>query len=350
MALVERLSPALEHVDSSSGAIGTAVNNAIADLVPIIATAPADPAVREAWLQRLWAAHEADEMPYIEQLADHWGELCASKEVASQWADNLVSTTRLALSRDRSTRSHFHGTSACLSALFRAERYEDIVALLETETIWPYQRWAVMALAAMGRKSEALRYAENCRGPWTYDGEVDVLCEEILLSSGLVDEAYERYGIAANRRETYAATFRAVAAKYPHKPIRDVLADLVASTPGAEGKWFAAAKDAGLLDQAIALAESSPTDPRTLTRAARDMSTTAPDFAVRSGLLALRWLDQGYGYEITGADVLAAYAATMTAAEVLSNAGEIRQRVRELMTRDTSDGFVARVLRWQLDA
>ena len=31
---LERVSPALSHVDSSSGAIGTAVNNAIAALVP----------------------------------------------------------------------------------------------------------------------------------------------------------------------------------------------------------------------------------------------------------------------------------------------------------------------------
>jgi hypothetical protein len=39
---LERVSPALENVDGSSGAIGTAVNRAIADLVPIIADAPAD--------------------------------------------------------------------------------------------------------------------------------------------------------------------------------------------------------------------------------------------------------------------------------------------------------------------
>lgn len=40
--LLEKLSPALEHVDSSSGAIGTAVNRAIEVLVPIIAGAQAD--------------------------------------------------------------------------------------------------------------------------------------------------------------------------------------------------------------------------------------------------------------------------------------------------------------------
>jgi hypothetical protein len=75
VSFLERLSPALEQVDSSSGAIGTAVNNAVRAMVPIIADAPADPEVREAWLERLWAAHEADRMPYIEILADYWGEL-----------------------------------------------------------------------------------------------------------------------------------------------------------------------------------------------------------------------------------------------------------------------------------
>src|SRR5437660_8726225 len=42
IALLERISPALEHVDSSSGAIGSAVNRTIAELVPVIAGAPAD--------------------------------------------------------------------------------------------------------------------------------------------------------------------------------------------------------------------------------------------------------------------------------------------------------------------
>ena len=68
---LERVSPALEQVDSSSGAIGTAVNNAIAQLVPIIASAPAETRTREGWLERLFDAHQADEIPYIEALGDH---------------------------------------------------------------------------------------------------------------------------------------------------------------------------------------------------------------------------------------------------------------------------------------
>src|SRR2546422_5906600 len=35
--LLERISTALENVDSSSGAIGTAVNHAITEMIPIIA-------------------------------------------------------------------------------------------------------------------------------------------------------------------------------------------------------------------------------------------------------------------------------------------------------------------------
>jgi hypothetical protein len=42
IALLERISPALEHVDSSSGSIGSVVNRTIAELVPVIAHAPAD--------------------------------------------------------------------------------------------------------------------------------------------------------------------------------------------------------------------------------------------------------------------------------------------------------------------
>jgi hypothetical protein len=117
----------------------------------------------------------------------------------------------MALSPDENLRGHFHGTSACLSALYRAERYTEIVDILQVDTIWPYKRWAVKALAALGKKAEAIRYAESCRGPWTPDGDVDALCEEILLSSGLIEEAYARYGVRVSRGGTYLATFRAVA-------------------------------------------------------------------------------------------------------------------------------------------
>ncbi len=344
VAFLERVSPALENVDSSSGAIGTAVNNAIAELVRIIAHAPADPETRDSWLERLWAAYEADQVPYIESLGDRWGELCASPEVASAWADRLIDTTRLALRPDRTPGAFFHGTSACLSALYQAGRHQEIIDLLQGDEIWPYKRWAVRALAAMGRGAEAIRYAESCRGPWTNDHDVHRICEEILLSEGRADEAYERYGLRASRGGTYLATFRDVAGKYPDKTAGEILRDLVATTPGEEGKWFAAARAAGLYDEALALAGSAPCDPGTLTRAARDLASERPDFAMAAGLLALRWLVQGYGYEVTGADVWAAYSITLEAAARTGKVAEVREQVRLLVSAEVPGGFVARVL------
>jgi hypothetical protein len=179
VGFIERLSPALEHVDSSSGAIGAAVNHAIAELVPIIAGAPVDGATRQAWLERLFDAHGADQIPYIERLADYWGELCGSAEVASAWADRLIGVTRMALSPDKNVRGYFHGTSACLSALLMARRYDDILELVAGETFWPYKEWAVKALAAPGRHDEAIRYAEGCRSLWTSDAAIDAACERI---------------------------------------------------------------------------------------------------------------------------------------------------------------------------
>src|SRR5690606_19240287 len=108
-------------------------------------------------------------------------------------------------------------------------------------------------------------------------------------SAGRVDEAYRQYGLRATQAHTYLATFRAVVERYPHKPALEILGDLVATTPGDEGKWFAAAKDAGYYDDALALASATPCDPRTLARAARDFVDEQPDFALGAGLLSLHW-------------------------------------------------------------
>lgn len=42
---------------------------------------------------------------------------------------------------------------------------------------------------------------------------------------------------------TNLVNFLAMARKYPNKQPEMILRDLICSTPGAEGKWFAAAKD-----------------------------------------------------------------------------------------------------------
>lgn len=313
--LLEKLSPSLMNVDSSSGAIGSAVNHAIEALVPIITKPDVNLAIRKRWMDRIWQALQDDEMPYIEYLGDFFGELCVFPELASTWADEFLPTVRSVWSPQATGHGWFKGTMACLSALYAAGRHEELLALLETARYksWSDRRWGVQALVAMGKKSEALRYAEASRGRNQSDWSIDQACEGILLSSGLHDEAYTRYAIQANQGTTNLSTFRAIAKKYPHKAPADILRDLVASQPGAEGKWFAAAKDAGLFEVAIELVTRSPTDPRTLTRAARDYAVDRPDFAVASGMAALRWIASGHGYDITGIDIDEAYKAVIEA-------------------------------------
>ncbi|MFW8600228.1 hypothetical protein ACOHYD_01930 [Desulfobacterota bacterium M19] len=350
--LLSKLSPALEHVDSSSGAVGTAVNNAIKALVPIIANAPADIPTRKKWLKHLWKAVEADDIPYIETLIEHWGALCQNTKLASTWADTLMSPVKITWSeKRRAGGGYFKGTPACLSSLLAAGRNQEIMDLLALAPYksWYNRKWGVKALAAMGKKAEALRYAEDSRDNYSSPVEIAEVCEEILLSSGLSDESYSRYAIDANKKTTYLATFRAIAKKYPDKEARNILSDLVADSPGQEGKWFAAAKSIGLYKEAIELANKTPCAPKTLTRAARDMKTKEPNFAVEAGVTALRWLTAGYGYEITGIDVWNAYNFTMEAAVNAGCQQKVKERIKELVKQDTSDShFVSQILKSEL--
>lgn len=334
ITLLEKLSPALEQVDSSSGALGSAVNKAIETLVPTIVKADVDQNIRQRWLKRLWQALQDDEIPYIELLGDYWGELCVTPELASHWADEFLPVVESVWSPNASGHGFFKGTSACLASMYAAGRHQELLALLDKAPFkwWHDRRWGVKALAAMGIKAEAIRYAEESRGLNDPGWQIAQACEAILLSSGLIDEAYRRYAVEANQGTTNLATFRAIAKKYPHKQPEEILRDLVASTPGAEGKWFAAAKDAGLFALAAELATRSPTDPRTLTRAARDYAEKQPEFALAAGFAALHWIYLGHGYDITAADVLDAYTAvTQAAVNAAVPTQQINEQIRDMI-------------------
>lgn len=93
------------------------------------------------------------------------------------------------------------------------------------------------------------------------------------------------------------------------------------------------------------LAANSPTDPRTLSRAARDLAETDPDFAVGAGLAALRWLLAGHGYEITSADVHTALGHTLRAAKRAGRSDETREMILSMIEKaGGADGFVGGVL------
>lgn len=335
--LMERLWPALEHVDSSSGALGSAVTKALDASIPIIVNAPADDKTRTQWLDRLWQAMADDGVDYLSPVGDRWGEICGSVKVAGRWADELTSTLRACWS-DPNPGNYFHGATACLSCLLVSGRYQQLLDLLELDRspFWHYRRYGVQALLALGKKAEAVQYAEASRGLNQPDPLIDQACEEILISSGLHEEAYRRYGLSAAVGNSFIARFRAVAKRYPMKDKSQILADLIATTPGEEGKWFATAKELKFCDLALELANQTPCDPKTLTRAARDYFDTEPAFALGCAMAALRWLSEGWGYEVTSADVAEAYDRAMDAASRLNNVDDVTDQIRQLVESNES--------------
>lgn len=347
VAFLVRVSPAIEQVDGSSGSLGNAVNRAIKALVPVIAAAPVDEKKREAWLEDLFEAIQNDDPPYLELLGDHWGELCASPAVASRWADRLAETLKMAWSPDPALRGFFPGTTACLSSFLAAGRYQELLALLELcpHPFLDYRAFGARALAAEGRYDEALAYLHDKVFPNDSPAQLAQLAEEILIAAGRCEEAFERFGEIATWRTNHLATFRALVKKYPHKPPLEILRELIDSAPADKGRWFAAAKSIGELDLALELAVTSPCDPRTLTRAAREFAESRPVLAVHLGLAALHWIDWGYGYKITGADVRAAFLIVKQAAGIIDRLPDTLALLKtQILNNRNTTNFVGRIL------
>jgi|GEM_PF-5998043 len=82
--------------------------------------------------------------------------------------------------------------------------------------------------------------------------------------------------------------------------------------------------------EALDLAEHSPCDPRTLTRAARDMAESNPDFAIGAGRAALKWMLLGYGYDISRFDVYDACRWTLQAAKKIDRVKETVADIYEM--------------------
>lgn len=71
------------------------------------------------------------------------------------------------------------------------------------------------------------------------------------MEAGRRTEAYEKYALEANRATTYLATYRSVSKKYPEIDPDRLLSDLIGTTPGEEGKWFATTKTLKRFDLAM---------------------------------------------------------------------------------------------------
>lgn len=323
--LLTILSPALSDVDSSSGALGSAVNGAIETLVPIIAHAQVTEAQRQKWLTKLYEALEEDEIPYIEYLGEFWGELCAGPNLASEWADEFLPTVRHVIAeRGRGTYAFYKGTTPCLSALFYANRHDELLQLLDSEDrpYSGYVEWGAKALAARGQIDEAIAYWRERGGRYVHETQLARFAEEALLAAGRRSEAFNQYALLANRSNSNLSTFRALHKKYPEIEPEKLLSYLIEASSDAPGKWFATAKTLGQLDVAQQLIWQSACDPHTLTRAARDFATKDPLFAMQCARGALHWISKGYGYEITGIDVHTAWQLAISTSEAVGQKDE----------------------------
>src|SRR6202040_7665 len=90
VALAKRLWPALQEIDTSSGALGNAVNHALEELLPILIAAPADPTPRRCWLERLHQEVQNDGVQYLGLIEDRWGEVAVYPELMNAYADQLL--------------------------------------------------------------------------------------------------------------------------------------------------------------------------------------------------------------------------------------------------------------------
>jgi hypothetical protein len=340
--LMERLWPALQQVDSSSGSLGAAVWNTLEALLPIVIAAPAERAQRDAWLERLFAAIEEDGVDYLSLVQDRWGELCATAEVATQWTERLLPSVLFAWKQPRGAR-YSRYESMCASCLLAARRYQDLFDLLAKQpcSSWWMRRFGVRALQAQGLLEQAIAYAEASRGLNEPDAAIDRACEELLLSVGRTEEAYTRYALTANEGMTGLATFRALVKKYPGVNKRRILLDL-AERRGDPGRWFAAAKDSGFLDLALAFATSGKTDPMTLSRACRDFLEKDTAFSCAVGRLSVERILQGYGFELTSFDLMDAVKRYLTAADWLGQGEEVRLELQAMRASEANRAIIMR--------
>jgi hypothetical protein len=304
VCLMERFWPTFELVDTSSGALGTAVSRALGEIIPLVTNAPASRNKRIGWLGRLWRAIQDDGVGYLAPVEEQWGELCGNPRVASHWADKVLPMLRPAW-MDGRPGAYVKGTDLCLSSLLAAGRYRDLldVLALKRNHVWPRRRYGIRALLAQMLYDDALVYAEASRGLNIPKAAVDAECETILLAAGRREQAYLQYAFGANETHISVATFQSITRKYPEIERRRILADL-ARWSGDAGKWFAVAKSEAYFDLAVEFANAGRTDPRTLSRASQEFSKSKPRFAYDVGRLAVERILAGDGHQISAPDLL----------------------------------------------
>ena len=145
IALAQRIWPAFEHIDTSSGALGNAVRRTLEDLLPILIEAPADEKTRAKWLGQIREAILDDGVDYLALIADRFGQIAAYPALMNLHADRDLDMIRAAWA-DHARFSHVT-TGILSSTLMRnaTSRIERPLRGARLNSIWPVQT------AALGR-------------------------------------------------------------------------------------------------------------------------------------------------------------------------------------------------------
>jgi len=328
--LCERLAAALEPVEDPIATLAAAAARTVDALAPIL-TGAWSAAQRGLWLERLWVALAGDDAGQLRRLAEHWGALCGGPESAARWADRLAPCLAPGEAGVGAA-----GAIACLASQVAAGRHAQALELLATRAIavWPERQFGVYALAALGRIDEALVYAA-ASNPLGHHHARDIarVCEAVLLASGQREAAYRRFAVVAHARQNCRQTFDALRRAYPERTPSELLDDLIAASPGHEGRWVATAMALRFHALASEIAGRSPCDPRTLTRHAAAQLDGDPALAGDLALGAIRWLCAGHGVEIDGDDVYAAHDLAQAAALRTGTQDRLRATVAALCDR-----------------
>jgi hypothetical protein len=333
VSLMERIWPAFQDIDTSSGALGTAVARMLDELIPILIDAPADHSTRSKWLKRLFEAVQDDGVQYLSPVENRFGEIARYPDLTNAYADELLPLLRQVWS-DQKHFEYVSGTAICLSCLLEAGRYAELAVLLAKQRMkfWSWQWFGAEALLRQARWEEAVAFADSvrdARNPGYDKISIDLFCEKVLIQQGRSDEAYRRFGLGAATGTTNLAIYRSLVRTYPERDRRQLLLDLI-KTRGDKGKWFAAAKDAGFLDVALECAALHNTDPSTLVRAARDFCGKEPKFAATVALFAVTHLLAGGGYDPPVSDVNEAVKQLFAAARQIGASDWARQELGRL--------------------
>ena len=353
IALAQRIWPAFEHIDTSSGALGNAVGRTLEELLCVLIDAPADEKTRAKWLEQLREAILDDGVDYLAPIAERFGQIAVFPSLMNLHADRDLDMIEAAWS-DHARFSHVTTGTLTLSCLLEAGRYDELLVLLARKNthLWFDEKFGAEALLRQGREDEALAYAEallkDDRRQWGYF-ETGQFCERTLVEQGREAEAYRRFGLPSVSGNTYLAMWRDLVKRYPDLDARKILEDLI-ETHASKGKWFAAAKTARFLDIALDCAAHYDAAPATLIRAARDLKLKEPSFAAQVALQAIRHLVEGRGYEPSPLDIDDAMEHLMVAAGRIGEVDWAVQELRQISASALSAGLMADRLARNIDA